>query len=69
MDISVLLSSELDEIKHKFYSTIITSWNECIQKYIHVMEQMYTNWNAGRTADGDRQTYEYNFNRKSTVAY
>ena len=30
---------------------------------------IYTNWNAGFTKDGKRKTYDYNFNRKATVAH
>ena len=30
---------------------------------------MCTNWNAGLTKDGKPKTYDYQFDRKSTVAY
>ena len=33
------------------------------------MENMYTNWHAGLRKDGKTKTYDYSFDRKSTVAY
>ena len=63
-----LLDEQMDNInlgKH----ILLDMWNDFREKYCLIMENVYTNWNAGLTKDGKSKTYEYQYDRKITVAY
>ena len=72
-DVTALSPSEIDDIKKQDIASIEDKikemWNHAKAEYIQFMESMYTNWNAGKTKDGKNQTYDYEFDRKCTVAY
>ena len=59
----------VDEVKEKHSNDLNNMWKQFEGRYRQLMEQMYTNWNAGLTKDGTSKTFDYQFDRKVTVAY
>ena len=57
---------EREESRSAIETQICEAWERVKQAYIKRMAQMYTNWNAGLTKDGQR-TFDFAYDRKFTV--
>ena len=47
---------ELERKLKRHQEDILATWDRFVQEYIDIMQEKYTNWNAGLTKNGDRKT-------------
>ena len=67
-DISTGLDKkDLTDKQETFEQQVRVLHNNCGDKYMRQMSYLYTNWNPGLTKDGKRKTFDFTFDRKTTV--
>lgn len=59
------LGSQL--VQESIQTKVLDCWDNARKEYIEFMRPYYTNWNAGLLSDGQTKTFDFIYERKSTI--